>query len=55
MGGGAEAEGDRGTEAAAGDDGAVSAQGAGQPTESSTGKYSLSSCKRWTQSYLTRH
>lgn len=40
MGGGAETERNRGSEAAAGDDGAVSAQRAGQPTQSSAGKYS---------------
>lgn len=45
MGAGAEAEGAGGSEAAAGDDGAVSPQGAGQPTESSAGKYSLY-CKK---------
>lgn len=38
MGAGAEAERDGGPKAAAGDDGAVSPQGAGQPTESSAGK-----------------
>lgn len=51
MGGGAKAEGDRGSEAAAGDDGAVSAQGARQPTESSAGKGSLSTFNK--ASYFT--